>query len=105
VVPPLAVLVPAAQPGDRPHAARRAPRGEVREPRRRLADREPPVAVEDQRGSGDGVTSAAVDEEQARSRSRERAIRGCVIDSAAALDESPATASGTAPPLHRSRSA
>ena len=58
LVPCLAVLETAAQPGDRVQATGRAPRGDRRRPHRGLGDREPAVAVEDRRGSASGSTSA-----------------------------------------------
>ena len=54
MVPRLALLQPAAQPGDGVRAAGRAPRGDLRRPHRRLGDGEPAIAVEDRRHVGPG---------------------------------------------------
>ena len=67
VVPRLALLEPAAQPGDGVQPAGRAPRGDLRRPDRRLGDGEPAVAVEDRRRVGPGRDVGAVDRGTARS--------------------------------------
>ena len=75
VVPLLAVLEPAAQAGDGVQPAGRAPRGDLRLPRRRLGDGEAAVAVEDRRASGARRDVGAVDQEQPDRRAVERRVR------------------------------
>ena len=75
-MPLLAVLEPAAQPGDRVRAAGRAPGRDRRRPHRRLGDREPAVAGEDRRTIRSGDHVAAMDQEQAD----RRAVGGRVLD-------------------------
>ena len=74
LVPGLAVLVAAAEPGDRVHAAGGAPGGEVRHPHRRLGDREAAVAGEDQRRVGGRDDVGAVRDEHRDLRAVERRV-------------------------------
>jgi hypothetical protein len=65
LVPGLALLVAAAEPGDREQPARLRPRRDGRRPRRRLRDREAAVARQDAGRVGVGRLTGTMHQEQA----------------------------------------